>query len=215
MKFNIDKYYWDDDIKMYERSSVDILPGVTVLVGCNGIGKSTLICQIKSQCKQSNIPSLEYDMLEEGGNNMMDSLFHRDMMEELAVAVLSSEGEKIKQSIYHFASKYTKFMHSIEKDQQHLFFFFDAIDSGYSVDNVLEVKRNVFDAIIETCDNANKEAYIIVSANEYELCRNENCLILPELKYREIKSYDTYRKIILKSRKKKDLIYGYREFDYE
>ena len=215
MKFKIIKDYYDD-IKLYEKSSIDIQPGITVLVGCNGSGKSTLIRQIKNSCDILKIPCLEFDQTSmESPSILMEKMILKGKMDEVARLFASSEGMRIKESVYQFGIQYLKFTEKIKKNQKHLFFFFDAVDSGLSIDNVLEIKSEVFESIIKNCNEYNKEAYIIVSANEYEMCRNENCLVLPDLKYKEIKTYDSYRKIIIRSRKKRNLLYGGDEFIYE
>ena len=46
--------------------------------------------------------------------------------------------------------------------------------------------------------------YIVVSANEYEMANNENCLDVCKGKYIKFKDYDEYKEFILESRKIKD-----------
>ena len=74
----------------------------------------------------------------------------------------------------------------------------DAIDSGLSVDNIVDLKEQLFETILEY--NCGNEIYIIVSANEYELARNEMCFDVYNGKYIEFKNYEEYRDFILKSR---------------
>jgi hypothetical protein len=50
----------------------------------------------------------------------------------------------------------------------------------------------------------NQDIYIVISANEYELARCEKCFDVQNCKYREFKTYDSFRKFILKSREKRD-----------
>lgn len=57
-----------------------INPGVTVLVGCNGIGKTTFLRQLRNKLKKSDIPYIEYDNLHDGGNN---SVSEADLMKIL------------------------------------------------------------------------------------------------------------------------------------
>ena len=42
-KFKIYKDYYEDDTKLYKKGTIEIKSCVTVLVGCNGIGKTTLL----------------------------------------------------------------------------------------------------------------------------------------------------------------------------
>ena len=78
----------------------------------------------------------------------------------------------------------------------------DAIDSGLSVDNVVDVKELLFKTILE--HNFGKEIYIVVSANEYELARNEKCFDVYNGKYIKINNYEEYRDFILKSKEEKN-----------
>jgi ABC-type multidrug transport system ATPase subunit len=44
--FKIEPFWHDDYYKIYNKESVEIKPGVTNLLACNGGGKTTLIQQI-------------------------------------------------------------------------------------------------------------------------------------------------------------------------
>ena len=57
----INKGFYDEDEVLYKKKSIEIKPGVTVLTGCNGIGKTTLLHQIESFLKKENIPCLMFD----------------------------------------------------------------------------------------------------------------------------------------------------------
>ena len=50
----------------------------------------------------------------------------------------------------------------------------DAIDSGFSIDNVIEAK-DFFKMVINDFADHGYELYIVVSANEYELANGEDC----------------------------------------
>lgn len=78
----------------------------------------------------------------------------------------------------------------------------DGVDSGFSIDAIEDLKRGLFDTIFEMYPD--KEIYIIVSANEYEMARGEMCFDVVNCRYVNIKSYDRYRKIVMKSREYKD-----------
>lgn len=78
----------------------------------------------------------------------------------------------------------------------------DAVDSGYSVDNIEDVK-NFIHLILKDYEN-NNDIYFIISANEYEMARNEQCLDVLRGKYRTFKSYEAYRNFILKTREEKN-----------
>lgn len=83
--------------------------------------------------------------------------------------------------------------------------FADAVDSGFSVDNVVELKDELFKLILDI--HKDKEVYIVITANAYEMARGEQCFDVINGKYVTIKSYEKYRSVILKSRDKKDSRY--------
>ena len=79
----------------------------------------------------------------------------------------------------------------------------DAADSGYSVDNVVDLKE-LLKIIIEDGRSMGVAVYIVVSANEYEMAAGEQCFDVNTGKYLTFKDYGDYRKYILESRKRKD-----------
>ena len=80
-----------------------------------------------------------------------------------------------------------------------------AVDSGFSIDNVVELKDELFKLILDI--HKDKEVYIVITANAYEMARGEQCFDVINGKYVSIKSYEKYRSVILKSRDKKDARY--------
>ena len=226
-KFKIEKRYYDDDYDLYKKRSITINEGVTVLVGCNGSGKTTLLHQIKSQLKKENIPVVSFDNLHDGGSRGISAAsFHGDFG-FMATAMSSSEGENIILSISKLASTLRSFIQTGESqtDQDRIsrgfaraiwgdeaaenkevpnerWILLDAVDSGLSVDNVVDLKEYLFKTILE--DNFDGSIYIVISANEYELCREENCFDVYNGKYVRFSNYEKYRKFILKSREIKD-----------
>jgi hypothetical protein len=84
------------------------------------------------------------------------------------------------------------------------FILLDAIDSGFSIDNIVSLKEDLFKLIFEDARARGIELYIIASANEYELAKGENCLDVISGKYITFKDYEDYYNFILDSRKRKD-----------
>lgn len=79
----------------------------------------------------------------------------------------------------------------------------DAVDSGLSVDNIIDLKEQLFKTILEEYNFGN-EIYILISANEYEMARDEQCFDVYNGKYITFKDYEEYRKFILESKKWKE-----------
>ena len=218
-KFKLERDYYEEGEKIFKKSSIAIQPGVTVLVGCNGAGKTTLLKQIEHALKVEKIPCVKYDNLHEGaGNAVSEAAFFEDFG-LVAQLMCSSEGENISLNIGMFATKLRMFVNTgktksrlpvlhennNENESNERWILFDAIDSGLSIDNIEEIK-DLFNLIIE--DGAEKDVYIIVSANEYELARGEQCFDVYNGKYVTFSDYEDYRNFILKSREKKNQRYS-------
>ena len=84
--------------------------------------------------------------------------------------------------------------------------FFDATDSGLSIDAVNELK-SLFNVMIKNAEENGIDLYIIISANEYELAREENCFNVSYGTYIKFKDYEDYRSFILKTREIKNKRY--------
>lgn len=208
-QFNLKKKdYYEEGWKLYNTTTFTIEPGVTVLVGCNGSGKSTLLRFINRQLEDEEIPRLFFNNLHDGGTSSIDrAMFYGDMNFVMQNA-MASEGERIFNNICQIASRCGRAIRTAkQKDKKEFFLLLDAIDSGFSVDNIVDIKENLFDVLIEDAHSNGITPYIIVSANEYELARNEKCLDVYRGRYIEFPTYNKYRTFILKSREIKNRRY--------
>ena len=208
---------------IYTKKEFEFKPGVTVLVGCNGCGKTTLLHQIKDYLKNKKVPVLSFDNLHDGGSNARSEAAAMNDFTFLATASFSSEGENIVMNVGRLAKNLRPFIQTGESqnrgdrlckafaravwgDQEEpevpneRWLLLDAIDSGLSVDNIVDIKELLFKTIIEDSESQGVVTRIIISANEYEICRNEQCMDVHTGKYRTFSGYESYRKFILKSR---------------
>lgn len=193
---------YDEGFNTTWAKNVQFERGITILVGCNGIGKTTLLKNIQAECKKKNVPCLFFDNLKDGGSSNYDALINSSSFGLLGSLMMSSEGERINQNIGLFARKIGKKMYTDYSDAKEVWLLFDAVDSGFSVDNIVELKRDLFETIL--ADQKHKDIYIVASANEFELARGEKCLNVERGKYIEFKDYEDYRNFILKTREKKE-----------
>lgn len=223
-KMKLWKDPYDTGRDLFKKKTVTLNPGVTVLVGCNGIGKTTFLENIQENLKKENIPVIHFDNLTEGGyNSRSESVFYGDF-EFLATCMQSSEGENIILNLTNLAKKLGEFIRTgtckrsknaiveafkkasgVQEEEQtepikERWILFDAVDSGLSVDNIVDVKKYLFDTILED----ENDVYIIVSANEYEMANGESCFDVHHGKYITFKDYEEYRNFILESRKWKE-----------
>lgn len=202
--FNLIKCPYEEGIEIYKKSRIELKPGVTVLVGCNGAGKTTFLRFLEAALEKKKIPVMKYDNLFDGGDTARQVALSRNELSLLATLATSSEGEQIYINMSTTARKIGQFVNK-NKGAEEIWLLFDAIDSGLSVDNIVEMKEFLFDLIIS--DNPNTDVYIVVSANEYEMCREEECFDVHSGQYVKFTDYEEYRAFILNSRKEKDKRY--------
>lgn len=197
--FKIPKNPYDEDINIYQKTRITINKGITIFAGYNGAGKSTLIHLIREQLENKKIPVFFYDNYHEGGARARSKAgFYQDY-ELLASQLCSSEGEEIRINMKQIARDAGTFSMN-NQSKSEMWFIFDAIDSGLDVDEMINLKKNFFQWLVDY--HKDKDIYIIVSSNNFELAKNETSLCIPELKYRTFNSYDTYKNYICSSKAK-------------
>lgn len=210
---------YDTGVSYTKPKEIEIHPGLTVLVGCNGAGKTTLLQNIKEHCKDNNIPCMLYDNLQSGGFSSLAESLYSGNYADASCMWNSSEGENIKYNVikkdYGFFMKecyennsksklFKVFNENYGEDlkQSNIrVLLFDAVDSGLSIDIVMELKI-MFQHMIK--DNQNCEVYIIISANEYELANGTDCFDVVNGKYVSFANYESFKSFILKNRAYKE-----------
>lgn len=204
LKVKLIRKYYDDHV-FFEKSEVEFEPGVTVLVGCNGYGKTTMLECIKAQCRTDDIFFIEFESVGDRQRDRSAAGFYGDI-NFLASSFCSSEGEKITMSLGKFAGNLGSFVRN-HSDKKILVVTMDALDSGYSIDNVVEAKELLFKTVLKDCESKGIELYIFVTANAYELASGERCFDPIKGEYIRFDSYEQYRKYVLDTRKAKDRRY--------
>lgn len=219
---------YDAGFSITTRKELEIKEGLTVLVGCNGAGKTTTLMNIKEETERQHIAHHHFDNLQDGGRDSFASVlsgfnsFECDNTELAASMWSASEGELIKLNISRQSSAYKKWLQTAIFDDRHNIWksvfgqeekqqeynnqrvlTFDATDSGLSIDNIIELKQ-LFELIQADANQLGLQLYIIISANEYELCRNEQCLDVNTGEYITFRDYESYRKFIISNRNKKE-----------
>jgi energy-coupling factor transporter ATP-binding protein EcfA2 len=196
-------------ISFYKRTSVMIKPGLTVLVGCNGIGKTTFLQQLECDLKEKKEKYIFYNNLLDGGHNARQAALDRGNIEFLATAAISSEGENINLNICNLARNIGYLIRKkLESNDKKVFILLDAVDSGLSIDYIIDIKENLFNFVIKDCKEKGIDIYFVVSANSYEMARDSNCFDVYEGKYKKFKDYEEYREFILERRKIKEKRYS-------
>ena len=185
---------------MYKKGSFELEPGVTILVGCNGAGKTTLLREIKDFCNENDIDCIHYDNHTQGRDTTSAALY-RGNIELAATSMISSEGENIIINLGQVAGRIGTMMRRLPEDVP-VVILLDAVGSGFSIDNIMDIKTNLFKMLFEY--NKSRDLYIVVSTNEFEFAYGERCLDVQNMKYKTFKTYDSYKKFILKSREIKN-----------
>lgn len=226
-KFKLKRNCYGDEFKLYKKGTVTLNPGLTVLVGCNGIGKSTLLYQLSDSLKNDGIPCIKFDNLNDGGSHSVQEAAFYGNFDFVSASFCSSEGENIVLNVSQLCRKLLHFLETGETDKRksrmarvfreaagieeeveekeipkERWILLDAVDSGLSVDNVIDMKEYLFKPLFE--HNFGNEIYIVISANEYEMANGEQCFDVHNGKYVTFKDYDEYRNFIIESRKYKD-----------
>lgn len=163
-----------------------------------------------------------FDNLNDGGSkSVSEASFYGDFS-FMATAMCSSEGENIVMNLGKLAVRLGDFVKTGEDTKDVKFkalarslrledkteeekeipkerwILLDAVDSGLSVDNVIDLKEQLFKTILEY--SYGNEIYIVVSANEYEMARGEQCFDVYNGKYVKFNDYEEYRNLVSQSK---------------
>lgn len=182
---------------IFKNKTQSFEPGLTVLCGCNGYGKTTLLRCIETELTKNKTPFFKYDDRHDG-ETIIGRKLNFDIA-YLATHVCSSEGERI---VMHMNETVNAIGSAIRKAEgKEFWILLDTIDSGLSINNIVEFK-DFFRFLLE--HESDKEIYIVVSSNTYEMCNGERCRDCYTGKDIQFKNYDEYREFILNTSKIKE-----------
>jgi len=178
MIFSIDPI-GKDGTKLFKNSSIDLQPGITILVGCNGSGKTTAMEQIDSYINrlETNDISSHYFLCCATGreiDRLIGFIGTSQTVEQGATMLSSSEGERISQFLI---SMFNWIWSECKKDEVHtVFAFLDSLDSGLDIPSIRMVLDTFEDAIEITKNRFNTDLRLVLSANDYAIVENRTCL---------------------------------------
>ena len=199
-KFTLSNTWYGGNFEMFKKKNIVLEEGLTVLVGCNGAGKTTLLKQIENNLNKNNIPVLYHNNLTNGVRALREKSLWTGDFSTLSRTVINSEGENIINVLEDIVREMGR-MSQDNPNAKELWFLFDGVDSGLSIDNVIDIKESLIPLVIET--EKNKDIYFVISANAYEFARNEKCFDVINGKYIKFKDYEEYREFILRTKGQK------------
>ena len=203
---------YDDDRMFWKKKKIQLRPGLTSVIGCNGIGKSTLFANIKNELGGKGVPFIMFDNLgTKGGQGSVYTLlsaavggFKGEVADDYAnldyaLSVWSSsEGERIAAAMERFKHDIIDKMFEYA-DYGEFWILLDALDSGLSVDMIEIIRENMLRPLLSGGPDG-MEIYILISSNSYELSENTDCFSLARCKYVNIRNYQSFCKEIRYSR---------------
>ena len=196
VKITVDKDPYEEGQFIFNKESIILKPGITVLVGCNGYGKSTFLNICQKLLRAADIKYIEFDNLRSGGNTAVGDALLTGDLNLAADMITGSEGEGIFSIFCRKAGCIGDYVR--ETDQKNLFVFIDGID-GLSINAILDLKKDLFDFAIKDAESKGKILYFIIATNDYEMASCGNCLDARNMQYVSFNSYEDYRKFILKT----------------
>ena len=217
LEFTVYKDPIEEGQYIYKKSKFWIKPGVTCLIGCNGSGKTTLFNSIydimqmndnKSDDDKTKLHNVKYVRLNNYSHGpkelMQEAMFVGDMSTVISQAQ-SSEGEQIVGCLCRHASSLGTNVRSLEKGS-HIIVSFDAIDSGLSYDNIVDVRNHLFSPMLDDAKKRGINLYILVATNTYALCDDASYdkMFIHNFKHIKVNSYKSFVKYVIKSREIKD-----------
>lgn len=195
---NIEKDPYIKNKKIFKQSKITFRDNaLTVLIGPNGTGKTTLINQVLESLVKADIPYVHYSNLLHGGDRAKE-YFGNTNIAAMVSMLERSEGQNIAFTcMQRFSKEFKKANESRkEKNGKEMWILLDTIDSGMDLNNIIDTKL----ALKSYIDGAMKvgiNLVCVVPANSYELAEGEICLFPYDGKEYTFKSYQEYKSFIL------------------
>lgn len=207
--------------KYTKRESIpikyNINPGITMLIGPNGSGKTTVLSQLRSLFSTQNDLVKKWNKLEinDSIRDLYSSYLYDNVYEEtftkstwgatehidrVAKTFENSEGQNMYDYLYYKINEIGQAVtKAIKNNRKGIFLLFDGLDSGLSLDVINIIRKSVLEFIIETeKKRSNIEVYIVCSANSYEFCNNYDCIDVTNQEHITFTNYEDYNKYFIK-----------------
>lgn len=184
--------------RLFYRKSCTLKPGVTILVGCNGSGKTSLIHSLEGTISIFSTYA-DYSDTSDGRSSAREMFAFYNNLEAVATSMMSSEGENVSINLIHAIHTIKQYIAENHEIFKKFYIFLDGIDSGTDIETIDFIKDTIFKDLISVFDAYGITLYIVASANNYELVRDMDCMEVYSGKYRRFSDYEEYRNYILKT----------------
>lgn len=192
-------------------------PGVTMLIGPNGSGKTTALSQIRSLFSTQEDLVKKWDQIDKNDiirnlyssylyDNVYEETFTKstwgatDHLDRVAETFENSEGQNMYDYLYYKMNEIGQAVtRAIKNNKKGIFLLFDGLDSGLSLDIIYKIRKDVLGFIIKTeRKRSDLEVYIICSANSYEFCNNYDCIDVTNQEHITFTNYEDYSNYFIK-----------------
>lgn len=202
---NKDWYCLNETFYLYDK--LDLEPGITSLVGCNGSGKSTILHQISEFADKNNIPCYAYDDRQDGHSRLMEKFAMQSELDKVAMMMCSSEGEKNMIGVSECALNVGRAIRQCKRDgNKELFILLDSTDSGMSVDAIEELRDVILTLIIPDAQSCGIDPYFVIASNNYEWINDSSIHSIDVVTGKPLlkSTYSVWKRCINHTRKYKD-----------
>lgn len=202
LTIKLDKEPYDAGV-MFLHTERTFNEGLTILTGCNGSGKTTIINYVEHKYRSREYLD-KYKVFKWYGLTDKGDTKYRALYGDIGVLAdlaMSSEGEEINTNLALLAADIGK---GVRKDNKNIILLIDGADSGLSIDNIIDLKDFFKDLLIPDVQKSGREIYIIISANSYEMANGEECTDARTGDTVKFEDYEDYRRYIIKSKEYKD-----------
>lgn len=197
---------YEDDNKIFKKKITEFTfeDGINVLVGCNGSGKSTVLRELDRWARHNDIPSYYYDARNAQRDLSNQYYFERDYFEYVHSFMKKremSEGEVIYDDLARLAVKLGNFVRD-NADHERVILLFDSLDSGWSIDNIVEFKDFLTNTVMNTV--VDQETYIVIAANMYEFTIGCKYIDVQTGKLVDFLDYESYKQFVISTKVSKE-----------
>ena len=225
--FNINNKDYYIEGTLYKANKLTLQANdVYCLVGCNGIGKSTVLYQMIHD-NDNSLGKTAYDLKDD--YNAFSNLFNskkKNEYDEFYILInkntrlcikdddsvlhnlfgnFMSTGEQNVHNILPNLPNIIESLNKLEKlENKELYVMIDDLDVGVSIDVLIELAK-IIDKLELKLKKLNINYYIVITANSYELARRFKCIDVINMKEISFKDYDDYVKYVVSTREYKDI----------